>query len=307
MSNEPSALAGGITTLVVLVLVVALIGGVAGMERVAEGTVAVETRNHAATGEILEPGFNWLPPLYYGAETIPTRPQVYTMDADPEEGAVERQDAVEIITSDGQTMHMDVTVRYRIEAENAVTFYREYRTIDQAQERLMRPTTRSVMRDEASDMSARQAITRDGRIALTEEVENALHQNFEGTGLTLEAVQIRDVHLDEDFQRSLERVEIQEAESERVVIEAQADAQAEIERAEGQAEAYEIRGEALRENPEVLDERMIEALERGETIYVPTGDNALPMFIDPTPDDETGSIIDTDGIDTEIEDEEDDD
>jgi hypothetical protein len=54
--------------------------------------------------------------------------------------------------------------------------------------------------------------------------------------------------------------------------------------AEADAEAIEIRGEALRENQVVLQQRYIEALKEGETIYVPTESGGLTLTRDVTAD-----------------------
>jgi regulator of protease activity HflC (stomatin/prohibitin superfamily) len=59
-----------------------------------------------------------------------------------------------------------------------------------------------------------------------------------------------------------------------------------IVQAEADAKAIEIQGEALKQNPIVLEERYIEALKEGETIYVGEEGVALTRETDENDSDE---------------------
>lgn len=265
LSPKVKAVAVGIG--LIALVSIALVG--MAFEGVDEGEVKVVKDRGAVTGEVLDPGWHVVTPLVESTVSVPTRPQTYTMSGSEWDSSSEKSDSIHIISRDGQEIHVDVTVRYRIDAENAPTFHSEYRDIPTVEERLIRPTVRSVVRDEASDMSAREVITKDGREALAEVAAGALREDFEGSGVSLEAVQVRNMHLNPQFKDELEQIEIEEARAEQKKIEAEAD-----------REAFEIRAEALRENPELLIELYIEALDESDTIYVPVGEGGLPTYLD---------------------------
>lgn len=244
-----------------------------------EGHVGVEKERGAATGEALEPGWHFINPLTHSIEDIETRPNTVSYNG---------EESIYVITQDGQDVWVDVTVRYRIEPEQAPTFYSEYRSHGQARDRVIEPTVRSDMRDQASNIGAREIITQDGRQALEGAVDTALRENFNGTGMTVEAVQVRGVELNEEFSTQLEQVEIENTEAERKLIEAEADAeaeiqraegdaQAEVERAQGDAEAAAIRDEELTDK--VLMDKYLDSIDESDTVVLATGDNGTPVIL----------------------------
>lgn len=228
-----------------------------------EGEVGVVTHWGEATGEIHDPGMNYhLPnPVAQSHQTIETRPVAVDMDG---------EDDIFVITQDGQDVWVELTVRYRV--DDPQTFFTEYRNHDQAQERLIDPTVRSNARDEASDLSAREIITRDGRLSLEGEIENALRENSQGSGVSIEAVQVRSVTLNDEFATTLEEVEIEETRAEQRLVEAEGIAEAEVAEAEGYAEAMEKRDAALTEA--ILQFEQIQAYDDG-TVYVTDGNQQI--------------------------------
>lgn len=247
-------------TAVVLVFLLAasLIGAVVAVEGVDEGHVKVHKNKGAATGEVFEPGWHVINPVTEGTTTIEVRPRTVDMRED---------NAIFVITEDGQDVWIDVTIRYRVEPDHAVEFYKKYNTHNQAQSRLIEPTVRSDVRDEASNMSARSVITKDGRQSLEIAAQEALEDNFEGSGLTLEAVQVRGIELNDEFATALENVEIENTKAEQKLIEAEAD-----------KEAFQERQEGL--TNEILMEMYIKALDEGNTIVLATGDDGTPVIMD---------------------------
>lgn len=259
-SNQPevgplgSALALGLAAL----LVVGLVGGFMAFEGVNEGNVAVEKRHGAVTGNILEPGWHFITPVSESTVHIDTRPRTETMAGDS---------AIPLLTGDGQDVEMDLSVRYRVEGENADTFHSEYRNHDKALNDLIRPTIRSNARHEASSLQANQIITRDGRTTLEDTVEQSLNENTQGTGITIEAVQVRDVRLNEEYGTALENVEIENTKAEQRII-----------RAESEAEANNIRAESLTEP--VLMEKYLQTIDESDKVVLATGDDGTPVILD---------------------------
>jgi len=279
MSGDPPIDTGGLAKsatvigLVVLLLVSA-VGGVMAFEGVNEGNVKVVKNQGAVTGKILEPGWHFITPIVQGTVSIPTRPQTYTMSHQSGEGDNANQDdSVRVLTQDGLHVDVDVTVRYRVTPRDAPRFHEEYRDLPTAETRLIRPTVRSVLRTEGGNIDVTDIYTGEGQTRLKLAVEEALKTETEGSGIVIESVQIRNVRLPAEYAKSIEQKKVKQQKIEEAEYEiqvAEKNKERQVIEAEAEAEQIRIKGEALRQNPEVLDLRYIEALrENDNTIYVP--------------------------------------
>lgn len=267
------------------IIVIALLGGWLAYEQVPEGHVGVEKDWGAVNGETLDSGANWIIPVMQGVQDVETRARTYTMSATQGEGEKARGDSVKVKTEDGNTVGVDITVRYRIKNDEADQFVSDWNNEKQMESRLIRPTIRTVLRDEASGLATTgpEAIyTQPGRVALEDTARAALEKDFEGEPIILEAVQIRNIELPNSIDKTLnekeqakqqvqveqQKIQQEEAKKEQRIVQAEADAEEVRIAAEADADATRIRGEALEKNPIVLQQQYITALENGETIYV---------------------------------------
>lgn len=272
------------TTAIVVAVLVFLVGlgGAMAYEQVPEGHEGVVLSWGAVSGETFEPGANWVLPVRDGVQNVEVRPRTYTMSAVAGEGDnADRNDAVKVTAINGTEHDVDITVRYRVDEDRAARFVTQWNTVDQVEERLIRPTVRSRLRDEAAAIQTSQIYTREGRDRLEEAATQALKSAVEDEAIVLEAVQIRDVTLPSDYAQSLrekERAKVQvEEEENRIEVERK---KAEQERIQAQADAdvIDIRGDALRQNPEVLQLRYIQAINPTDKVILGGGDT--PIILD---------------------------
>jgi len=290
-----------------LLLVISLVGGVMAYEQVPEGHVGVEKDWGAVNGDTLKSGANWIIPVQQGVQNVETRARTYTMSATQGEGEKARGDAIDVKTKNGNSVKVDITVRYRIKGESADRFVSDWNNEEQMERRLIRPTIRTVLRDEASGLATTgdgAIYTQDGRIALEDTARSALEKDFEGEPIVLEAVQIRNIELPNSIDQTLnqkeqakqqvqvEKQKVQQAEQEkqRRIVEAEAEAEEVRIAAEADANATRIRGEALDEHPIVLEQQYIDALKNGETIYV--GEESVALTRETDRDDDNDNSTD---------------
>lgn len=269
MVSKIAAQAGAVG--VALLLVFAMVGVVLAYEQVPEGYEGVEKNWGAVNGDTLDSGANWVIPVMQDVQNVEIRPRTYTMSQSVGEGQRSEADAIAVKTVNGTTVKVDVTVRYRIDDDRADQFVSDWNNENQMEQRLIRPTIRSDLRDEASSIQTSEIYTREGRVALTETAQASLEQEFDGEPIVLEEVQVRNIDLPDSIDARLdekEEAKQQVAIEQEKVKQEQAKAEQEIVRAEADADAIEIRGEALNKNPIVLEQEYIEALKEGETIYV---------------------------------------
>ncbi|RDI71717.1 prohibitin family protein [Halopelagius longus] len=282
----PSTSAASLTRMVLvgalaLLLVAAPVTGLLAWEPVEEGNVKVVKKWGATTGEVFEPGAHFINPVAQSTVPISVRPQSYTMSSTSGEGDVKsRDDAITVLTEDGLRADIDVTVRYRVDASNAVTFYREYRTLETAEERLIRPSIRSTLRTEAGRLPVTVIYTGEGQTQLKTAAEEALADEFGNAGLILEAVQVRNVELPDEYAQAVERKEIteqrrQQKQDELAVERLEADRKR-IE-AKGEADSNRIIARSL--DQRVLAQKYIDKLDETDTVYIPVGDGGYPQFV----------------------------
>ena len=260
-------------------VILLLIGGIGYLMMVAtvdEGERGVKKAQGAVTGDILDPGWHFpLVPFYHSVEYIEIRPQTYTMSGDIHEGDVEQEDAIDFRSADQQHVGADITVRYRVIEDEVDEFHREWNTIDQYEQRLLRPETIDTVAREASALNATEANSDEGRALLSEIILEAL-RGESPSYVEIESVQVRDIHLDPSYEQALEEVEIAQQEAEAARTRAEGDADAERIRAEGEADALREVQEALTEENLALEQ--IRAYDEG-TVYVTDG--STPVILEP--------------------------
>ena len=266
-----------------LLIVSGLLLGLLAYKQVPEGHVGVTKEWGAVTGETLGPGAHWKIPVMQGVQNVEIRPRTYTMgDTRGEGDRGQQRDAVVVQTVNGTTVRVDVTVRYRVIRDEGDAFVIQWNNVQQMEQRLIRPTVRSELRDEAADIQTSSIYTSTGREALAVAAREVLVTEFEDEAIRLEAVQVRDVDLPDRVDQALDDKEVakQQVQVEQEKIE-QERARAEQRRVEarGEADVIETRGEALRRNPVVLRARYIEALDDG-TVYVVPSDGGTPVILD---------------------------
>ncbi|WP_255192893.1 prohibitin family protein [Natronobeatus ordinarius] len=265
--------------LAVIGLVMVLLGGIGYLAMVAsvdEGERGVMKAQGAVTGDILDPGWHFpLIPFYHSVEYIEIRPQTYTMSGDIHDGDVDEEDAVDFRSADQQHVGADITVRYAVVEDEVHEFHREWNTINQYEQRLLRPETIDTVAREASALNATEANSRDGRERLGDIIAEELRSESPSY-VEIESVQVRDIHFDPSFESALEEVEIAQQEADAERTRAEGDADAERIRAEGEADALREVQEALTEENLALEQ--IRAYDEG-TVYVIDGET--PVILDP--------------------------
>lgn len=274
-----------------VLLVVVLAAFVMSYHQVPEGHTGVYKRWGAVTGAEATPGAHLTLPVAQSVQNVEVRPRTYTMADTKGEGNKARRDAIEVQSINGTTFRVDVTVRYRVDGAEASGFVEEWNELGQAERRLIRPTVRSQVRDTGSAIKSSALFTRTGRQEMERAAREALNQRFEEEPLVLEAIQIRNVHIPEAYQQSLNekeiakqrvqreefRVQRERRKAEKQIVAAEADARERLIRANATARSNYVVAQSL--NQEVLVHEYIDALDRTNTVYLPLGEDGLPTYL----------------------------
>ena len=255
-----NAIVGGTFATIIGLTALTVLGG--SWYTVDEGYRGVTLRNGAVTGTA-EPGLGFKLPLIDSVIDISVQSQAQLYEN------------VLAYSRDQQTAGLSLSVNYRFPADQVETIYREYGGEAGVISRLLDRQVLEEVKNIFGKFNASTAIQERERLAA--EVQMAIQTAVIGP-IIVESVQIENIDFSDAYEQSIEarmlaEVEVQKvrqnAEREKVtaeitVIQAQAEADAQLARATAEAEATRIRGEAeadaieakgaaLRDNPSLID------------------------------------------------------
>ena len=148
-------------------------------------------------------------PLYSGMQVInplknvilmDARTQSYTMSSVTNEGQIQGNDTISVLTSDGLKVDLDVTVWYRIDPAKAPQIYKNIGL--QYNEKIVRPAIRTAIRNAAVKYKATD-IYSTKREVLTEDVYSFINKLLEPNGIICEKVMIRNITLPQEVQNAI--------------------------------------------------------------------------------------------------------
>lgn len=252
--------------------------------QVGPGQVGVPILFGSVQDNSLKSGLNFVNPLV-SVELIDIKTQAYTMSGVKDEGTVRGDDAISTLTSDGLTIKLDVTVWFRVSEADAPNLLRTI-GIDYL-EKIVRPAARTALRDVSVMYTATDiySIKRDDFI---NDITKTLEKSFEGRGIILEKVLLRNVELPEKVREAIDEKIAAEQKAQQMVYTLQKERQ-EAERkkveAEGIAEAQRIISNTI--STQYLQWKYIETLKeivnsKNNTIVIAPYDQKLTPLLNMT-------------------------
>lgn len=195
--------------LFILALVVLLFGMFVTIE---PGQVGIQVLFGSTQSDVLESGIHIINPLV-NVVRMDTRTQAYTMSGKESEGQVKGDDAIQVLSSDGLTLTLEVTVQYHLSSPSAPKVY-SLVGLDYV-EKVVRPEIRSALRDAAVNYQATDlyASKRDN---YTRQVKDKLIAAFQSRGIVLENVLLRDILLPEKIRTAIDEKIAAEQESQKM-------------------------------------------------------------------------------------------
>ena len=206
---------------------------------------------------------------------------------------------VDGVTIDGQQMDITFNVRYRVDPAQVTLIYSDIaKTPGEINERVVKFHTRALSRQIANTKRAEELYL--GNLApISAEMRDAVAPRFTEAGLILEFFELKRPNFSDEYEEAIEQRQIAEVlieqrrqetlvaeqESEKIRIQAQGEADAEFIRAQGEAKGLAETGQAVRDNPEVLELERIRAIVNANVVYIPS-EGVLPVLdlsADPSP------------------------
>ena len=182
--------------------IILLIMGVltSGVRQIDAGQVGVISLFGNVSDRALGSGLNFVNPLANVTE-FDIKTQNYTMSASHDEGQRSGDDAIRVLTADGLEVVIDLTVLYRVVADDAPRIYREIGP--DYMDKIVRPITRTRIRDNAVYYDAI-ALYSTRRDEFQTRIYKTIEADFRKRGLLLEQLLIRNIDLPASVKKTIE-------------------------------------------------------------------------------------------------------
>ncbi|MCC0175667.1 prohibitin family protein [Waterburya agarophytonicola K14] len=206
----------------------------------------------AQDGVLLE-GIHLRPPLVSNVDVYDLTVQKFEVPA-------------ESSTKDLQDLKASFAINFRLDPIQVVEIRRTQGTLQNIVSKIIAPQTQESFKIAAARRTVEEAITK--RDELKEDFDNALSDRLDKYGILILDTSVVDLSFSPEFARAVEEKQIAEQKSQRAVYvarEAEQQAQADINRAKGKAEAQRLLAETLRAQGGelVLQKEAIEAWREG--------------------------------------------
>jgi regulator of protease activity HflC (stomatin/prohibitin superfamily) len=194
------------------IVVAFLILGIASFVTIEPGEVGIKILFGETDPDVLASGFHVINPLMTVVR-MDSRTQAYTMSAKTNEGQIKGDDAIQVLSRDGLTLQLEVTVQYHL---STATAYKVYSLIGlDYVDKVVRPEIRSALRDAAVNYNATDLYA-SKRDDFTDAVKTKLMKAFSSRGIALENVLLRDILLPEKVRTAIDEKIAAEQESQKM-------------------------------------------------------------------------------------------
>lgn len=271
------------------------------------GTVKAVKRFGGLTGQVLQPGFNLRFPFVDSLVTLKTQRVSYEASDNPDSSKADYTDyPVEAQTVDGQQISVKYTVLFRVpqDPSSVINIIQNIGDMKAIVENVIKANSRSLVRVIAQEGFTAEQLYGEDVLKYQAEVYNSLTEKFAnlGYGVVLEDFLVRKIEFDADYIAAIENQQIEqekietasyqaqaaefernrqitlaEAEKQRNILLAEADAQRTVLEAQADAEAIKLKGEALKNNPQVLQFEFVQNLTDVKWGFLPS-DSVTPFL-----------------------------
>jgi regulator of protease activity HflC (stomatin/prohibitin superfamily) len=213
--------------------------------------------------KVLDEGIHFIFPIINSVQNLTVRVQKNDVEA-------------EASSKDLQDVKANVAVNWHIDPEKVNQVFQRVGDETQIISRILEPAVSEVVKAATAKKTAEQIITM--RTELKQEIDLDLKNRLSNYGLMVDDVSLVDVSFSEEFAKAIEAKQIAEQEAKQAdfeALKAGKQAQAQINRAKGQAEAQRLQKLTL--TKEILQQQAIEKWD-GKFPSVMGGNGTLPLI-----------------------------
>ncbi|MEG4815510.1 prohibitin family protein [Microcoleus sp. K5-D4] len=232
----------------------------------------VSVLGKATDGALLE-GFHLRPPLISKVDVYDVTVQKFEVPA-------------QSATKDLQDLNASFAINFRLDAEKIVDIRRTQGTLENIVSKIIAPQTQEAFKTAAALRTAEQSITQ--RSELKRDFDTALKERLSKYDVIVLDTSVVNIRFSADFAKAVEEKQVAEQRAQRAVYvaqEAEQQAQADINRAQGRAEAQRLLAETLKAQGGnlVLQKEAIEAWRSGgaqmpKVLVMGAGSSRVPFI-----------------------------
>jgi regulator of protease activity HflC (stomatin/prohibitin superfamily) len=164
------------------------------------GKVGVQTLFGKVQNQVLESGLHVINPAVE-VTTFSIQTENYTMSAKDSEGAVQGDDAIRVLSSDGLEVTIDLSVLYKVNPDKAPFIMQNIG--ENYVDKIVRPVTRTAIRDNAVNYQAVDLYSTK-RQEFQAKINQTITQSFAKNGLEVQSILIRNISLPASVKASIE-------------------------------------------------------------------------------------------------------
>ncbi|MDR3696985.1 prohibitin family protein [Mucilaginibacter sp.] len=198
-SPEPSSHFAGITRTVGIIVVILGLA-VSSVKIIDPGKVGVQVLFGKVQDNVLESGLHFIDPVV-DVTTFSVQTENYTMSAKESEGAVQGDDAIRVLSSDGLEVTIDLSVLYRLNPSRAPYILQNI-GVDY-ENKIVRPVTRTAIRDNAVNYQAVDLYSTK-REEFQAKINQTITASFAKNGLEVQQILVRNISLPASVKASIE-------------------------------------------------------------------------------------------------------
>jgi regulator of protease activity HflC (stomatin/prohibitin superfamily) len=228
-----------------------------------------------------KPGIHIKVPFVQNVVNYSTRQVTYETSDDPQASYANYPDyAVDTTSLDGQQIKLKYTIRFSIDGQKAEWILNNIGTMDNLVEKVVKAEARSLSRNIPKKYTAAQLYS-EQVFDVMQEIGDTLEPIFEENGIILDEFLLRKIDFTEEYFDVLEEKQIAE---ERIVVEKNVLEQEKIKKeqviiqAEAEARQIEIKGEALKLYPQIIQLEFIQKLSPNITWGILPEEGIVPFL-----------------------------
>ena len=250
---------------------------------VGAGERAVIFSLHGGTlPEVLGEGTHFIVPFIQHPVFYDVRTQTYTMSATSWEGEVKGDDSLSALTSDGQKVTVEVSVRFHPDPAN---IYRLHKRLGPDYvSKVIRPETRSQVRIVVAQYPINDVYAAK-REEIAAKITDRMRAELAVNDIVLDEVLLRDIQFSAEFAQVIEQKQIAQQNAQRmqyVLQKAEKEKQQKILEAEGDARGIELRGQAIAQSSRVVQYEYARKIAPNVTTIITDGNqNTVPFSASP--------------------------
>lgn len=169
--------------------------------------------------EVYSPGGVYMVlPVVNAWTTLSVAQQNLLMNANPAEGDRPIPDDITFKTKDGNNVHIDVNVMWRIDPQKAGSLVTHVgQTVEEIRERVVRPVSRSVIRDVFNEITSEEYYQVAIKNEMAEKTRKALAASLTPYGILIDSLQVQQHRFDPAYQAAINAQKQAEADQQKLV------------------------------------------------------------------------------------------